>query len=196
MPTNIERLEQSLRGHFGAEAEDLARVFDMCLDRECTLYADIDLDLEDKNECLLTAFEERALVPVQTKPSQGWDSCGLRLQDQESYFLPRVVRILLTNARDTGCLEPERAVQEVLAACSAQDSESMAELFEAAKGNLRSLKLEAGLLHQLARDLARPVDLHASMDTFVLTGIMSPCTGLSVPSGLAWFEVNPCLFWE
>lgn len=195
MPTRMERLEQSLTNHFGAEAADLARVFDLCLDKECTSYAEIDLPDEDKNECLLTAFEERVLVPVQKQPSQGWDSCGLRFSPEESYFIPRVARILLTNARETGRLDPQQAVQEVLTACSRQDPENMALLFEKAKSHVRSFKFEAGLLHQLVQNLEGPVDLHASMDLFVLAGMMSPCTGVSVPSGLAWFEVNHCLFW-
>jgi hypothetical protein len=48
----------------------------------------------------------------------------------------------------------------------------------------------------LGQSLEGPLDLHASMDLFVLAGMMSPCTGMSVPSGLAWFEINPSLFWE
>ncbi|MFP4034181.1 MAG: hypothetical protein ACLFT5_01610 [Desulfovermiculus sp.] len=196
MSTGIELLEQSLRNHFGAEAADLAQIFDVCLDKECTSYAEIDLPEEDKNESLLTAFEERALVPVQIRPSQGWDSCGLRLTAEESYFMPRVVRILLTHARDTGRLDTKKAVQEVLAGCSTADAGNMALLFEKAKSHVRSFKFEAGLLHQLGQNLEGPFDLHASMDFFVLAGMMSPCTGMSVPSGLAWFEVNPSLFWE
>lgn len=196
MSTKIKRLEQSLKSHFGAEAADLALIFEVCLDKECISYAEIDLPEEDKNESLLTAFEERALIPVQIRPSQGWDSCGLRLTAEESYFMPRVVRILLTHARETGRLDTKKAVQEVLAGCSGQDAGNMARLFEKAKSHARSFKFEAGLLHQLGQGLEGPLDLHASMDLFVLAGMMSPCTGMSVPSGLAWFEVNPSLFWE
>lgn len=196
MSTGIKRLEQSLKNHFGAEAADLAQIFHVCLDKECTSYAEIDLPEGDKNESLLTAFDERALVPVQKRPSQGWDSCGLRLTAEESYYMPRVVRILLTHARETGRLDTKQAVQEVLAGCSAQDAGNMALLFERAKSHVRSFKFEAGLLHQLGQSLEGPLDLHASMDLFVLAGMMSPCTGMSVPSGLAWFEVNPSLFWE
>jgi hypothetical protein len=196
MSTGIKRLEQSLKNHFGAESADLAQIFDVCLGKECTSYAEIDLPEEDKNESLLTAFEERALVPVQMRPSQGWDSCGLRLTADESYFMPRVVRILLTHARETGRLDARQAVQEVLAECSARDTGNMVQLFEKAMSHVRSFKFEAGLLHQLGQSLEGPLDLHASMDLFVLAGMMSPCTGMSVPSGLAWFEINPSLFWE
>ena len=196
MTTGTKRLEQSLTKHFGAEAKDLARVFDVCLDQECTSYAEIDLPGEDKNECLLTAFEERVLIPIQIRPSQGWDSCGLRFASDESYFIPRVARFLLTNARETGQLDPQHAVREVLKSCSSHDAGNMAVLFEKAKAHVRSYRFEAGLLHQVSQDLQEPVDLHASMDLFVLAGMMSPCTGVSVPSGLAWFEVNHCLFWE
>jgi hypothetical protein len=72
----------------------------------------------------------------------------------------------------------------------------MVQLFEKAMSHVRSFKFEAGLLHQLGQSLEGPLDLHASMDLFVLAGMMSPCTGMSVPSGLAWFEINPSLFWE
>jgi hypothetical protein len=196
MNTRIARLEKSLKNQFGPEAPDLAAVITQCLDNECTPYADIDLPIEDKNEALLTAFEERAVVPIQKRPSQGWDSCGLRLTPDESYFIPRVVRILFTTAQETGRLDPDQAVRDVLSACSAADTESMAALFAQAKKQVRSFKLEAGLLHQVLQEMDNPVDLHASMDTFVLAGMMSPCTGMSVPSGLAWFEVNRCLFWK
>jgi hypothetical protein len=196
MATGIQRLEQCLTNQFGTEAADLARIFDACLEQECTSYAAIDLPVEDKNESLLTAFEERALVPVQKRPSQGWDSCGLRLTPDESYFMPRVARILLTRARNEGKLDPVQAVRDVLAACAGEQAGSMAALFEEAKTHVRSFRFEAGMLHQVVQNLSVPADLHASMDTFVLAGIMSPCTGASVPSGLAWFEVNRCLFWE
>jgi hypothetical protein len=196
MNIRITRLEQSLTNQFGSEASDLALVIDQCLEKECTLYAEIELPEEDKNEALLTAFEERALVPVQKRPSQSWDSCGLRLTPDESYFIPRVVRILLSTAQETGKLDPDQAVRDVLSACSGADTDSMAAFFAQAQKQVRSFKFEAGLLHQVLQEMDSPVDLHASMDTFVLAGMMSPCTGMSVPSGLAWFEVNRCLFWK
>ena len=196
MHERVERLQEALTGHFGSEAADLAYLLDICLQNECTSYAAIDLPTEDKNECLLTAFEERALVPVQTRPSQGWDSCGLRFTPDESYFMPRVARTLLCKAQDSGKLDSEQAVQEVLADCSGADAEAMASLFAEAKAHVRSYRFEAGLLHRVLQDLNLSLDLHASMDMFVLAGMISPCTAVSVPSGLAWFEVNRCLFWE
>ena len=196
MSTAEERLHQSLVPHFSQDAADLARLFTVCLPNECTAYADIDLPLEAKNEGLLTAFEERALIPVQNRPSPSWSACGLRLTPDETYFFPRVVRILLQKAQEEGSLAPEQAVLDVLTACSNRDPAPMASLLALIKNHARSFKVEAGLLHNLIQAQELDLDLHATMDLYVLAGLMSPWTGSSVASGLAWFEVNPCLFWE
>ena len=195
MSTAEERLGQCLYIHFGSDAWDLARLYEICLPNECTRYADIDLPQDDKQECLLTAFEERTLLPVQTRPNPAWESSGLRFVPEESYFMPRVVRVLLKNARESGVLQPQRAVLEVLQACSAKDVPAMAAFFEKVKEYVRSFRCDAGLLFDVGQKMDPPVDVHASMDMYVLAGMMSPCTGVSVSSGVAWFEVNPSLFW-
>jgi len=39
------------------------------------------------------------------------------------------------------------------------------------------------------------LDLHHTLDLFVIGSIMSPCPQKSFITGLSWYEISPALFW-
>jgi hypothetical protein len=51
-------------------------------------------------------------------------------------------------------------------------------------------QMEAGSMDVISRSTTPGLDLHNTVDGFVLAGIMSPCPGRSITSGLAWYELT------
>jgi hypothetical protein len=40
------------------------------------------------------------------------------------------------------------------------------------------------------------LDLHDVIDLFVICGIISSCTRGPMTTGLVWYEINACLYWN
>jgi len=196
MLKSIQQLERALRAHLRPqEAADLAGLLSAALAVEMLSYETIDLPPERKNDCILMAFEERMLIPVKSGSSPAWEDRKLGLHPAEAYFMPLVVRRLVENAGRSGSLDPEQAVRDSLAADAGDQTEQLVRFFRHIKRHAPSYSLEAGLLGSILRPLGISRDLHDVIDLFVICGIISPCSRGPMAAGLAWYEVNTCLYW-
>ena len=54
---------------------------------------------------------------------------------------------------------------------------------------------EIDLTRAEKNDLILQLDLHDTIDLFVINGIMSPCPQKSLITGLSWYEISPAMFW-
>jgi len=178
------------------EAENLATLLAAGLSVATIGYEEIDLPPDRKNDCILTAFEERMLIPVKCGQSPAWEDRILVLGPGETYFIPPVVRKLIELAGQTGRLEPERAVKETLAAEAGGYTDGLVQFFRHVKRHAPSYTVEAGLMGAIMQPLKLSLDLHAVIDLFVVCGLISPCTRGPMTTGLAWYEVNACLYWN
>jgi hypothetical protein len=195
-------LQAALRAQFSEQAAGhLARLFDTGLSAETITYEQIDLPRDQRDDIILTAFEERALIPIRSSSSAAWEDRVLSLAPGERYFMPGVVRILLAAARESARLDPHRAVESVLCQQTATLPEAagqcdrLAAFVAGLKGHATSYKAEVGLMKAVARECRLTLDLHDVIDILVICGILSPCTHGPVIAGLSWYEINACLYW-
>lgn len=196
-------LKEALEAQFpGPEAGHLARLFDTGLSVETLCYEHIDLPEDEKGDILLTAFEERALIPVKSSKSAAWEDRILALTPGEQYFIPGVVRILMASARDTGRLDPESAVEKALfletrgLPVAGRQCGRLPAFVESLKRHADAYKAEVGLMKAIGRGCRLSLGLHDVIDILVICGILSPCTHGPAIAGLSWYEVNPCLSWN
>jgi len=192
----LNRLRQALASHFDQhEADCLARLLSLCLEKEVVGYEELDLICPDKDDHILTLFEERVLLPCQGGNDVSWEERGLRLDPGERYVVPAVARSLIRYAGWTGELDTEQALTGALSMCPSIDTQDLVRLVTHCLAQTTSHRLEAGLVGAMAKRLGLTIDLHDAVDLFVASGILSPCKGVSQASGLSWYEMNSCLFW-
>ncbi len=201
-PTGRKRLETALQAYFAdREAGLMARLLDAALSVDTIAYEKLDLPLENRDDTLLAAFEERALIPVRSSRSAAWEDRVLSLAPGERYFMPGVVRSLLMSARETGRLDSEGAVRRVIAQetatlpAAAEQAEPLAALVAGLRKHAGAYRVETGLIKAVARHCGLTLDLHDVIDILVICGILSPCTHGPAIAGLSWYEINACLYW-
>ena len=192
----LKNLETALRPIFSdEEAGYLSRLLYSFSPSDTIYYENIDLPDSLKDDYILMAYEERLIVPQSSRPGGAWEDRMLHLEAGTLYIMPRVVRQLLNLAESTGKFDPSQAIRQTM---DEMDEASVGELlayFKQLKGQAVSYKVEGGLLETLNKAADPPIDLHATVDLFVLLGMMSPCTRGPITSGLAWYEINPSLYW-
>jgi len=196
-------LQAALQAQFPEqEAGHLARLFDTGLSAETIAYEQIDLPRDQRDDIILTAFEERALIPIRSSSSAAWEDRVLSLAPGERYFIPGVVRILLAAARESARLDPRGAVNNILCQQTATLPEAagqcdrLAAFVAGLKQHASAYKTEVGLMKAIARECRLALDLHDVIDILVICGILSPCTHGPVIAGLSWYEINACLYWR
>jgi hypothetical protein len=97
-------------------------------------------------------------------------------------------------AEDQGRFLPEQALEKALGSVLGEETTDTAVLLREARKHAHKGQIEAGLFAALARNLGLDLDLHETLDRYVLLGIASPCSKGEVHTGLVWYEINPCLF--
>lgn len=195
IPEN-DLLFTALRGRFAEEeAGCLCRLVWTCFRLVNPRYEDIDMDGERKEECLLTAFGERIVLPAGSGPSGGWNDRSLRLEAGEYYSMPPVIWHLMRLAQIQGRFVPDLALEEALRSILGEDTAQTATLFWEACKHAQRHHVEAGLFAVLARNLDLDLDVHETLDRYVLLGMASPYSMADVNTGLVWYEINPCLLW-
>ncbi len=193
----LSRLHTALASCFDEhDADCLSRILFQCMDREMTGYSDLDIACPDKDDHILSLFQERVLIPVQSTTGSSWEEKSLRLQPQESYFVPGVARCMIRYAAWSGRFDTEQALTGILANCPGADAQSLVRLITGCLEHAPSSRLEAGLLGAVANGLGLDIDLHDAVDFLVTCGVLSPCKGVTLASGRPWYEINSCLFWE
>jgi hypothetical protein len=194
--TEKDALLQALSSRFPEEdATCLRQLVLTCFQAVNPRYEDIHMPGEIKDECLLAAFEDRILVPARSGPGGGWNDRSLCLEAGEYYTMPPVVWHLMRLAQARGRFVPDEALEESLRSVLGQDTDQSSALLREARKHVRRHYLEAGLFAVLARNLDLDLDVHDTLDLYVLLGIASPYAKGDVNTGLVWYEINPCLFW-
>lgn len=192
----LQNIHTALKTIFSAEeADGLARLIQgVGSDGEVAVQA-INLPGADRDDLILLAYEERLLIPCATRPGSAWEDRVLSLAPGAAYFMPRVVKELMASAALTGDLNPDDAVRKALAEAGNEPVAGMLALFKALQPHSVARQMEAGLMEIIHRRTTPDLDLHDTLDQFVLAGMMSPCPGRSIATGLAWYEISPVLYW-
>ncbi len=191
-------LYRALSGKFpDNEAKSLAVLMESALKMPETIYYQ-EIPIEDplKNDTLLLAFEERILIPVRSRQSPAWDDRVHGFIEGEMFFMPRFVRALFEDARQSGVFNSETAVRRVLAHQSGEHVDDVIRFLKEMKPHVNACMAEGGLMAAVARGAGLGVAVNDIVDACVIVGIMSPCTRGSSVQGLIWYEINPCLYWD
>lgn len=194
--TAVNRLAGALSGPFPEEAENLAGLVEAALGSENIYMEQIPLPEAERHDLLLLAFEERILLPVVGRMTGAWEDRRLRFVPEEMFFMPYVARVLFQNARQTGTLDSEGAVREVLCPHFEAHVDQAVAFLREMKPHASACVAEGGLMTAVAKKAGIRADVHGIVDACVAAGIMSPCTRGFAKQGFAWYEFHPCLYWE
>ncbi len=196
MQDQINRIHSALSSCFNAhDARCLAGMLFKCMEKESTTYAELQTDCADKDDHILTLFKQRVLIPIYSGTGSAWEEKSLQLVPEETYFMPPVARSMLRFCAWSARPDAEQALTGVLSVCPAVDVQPIVRLVMRSLQHTRAYRLEAGLFGALARELGLELDLHQTVDLLAAQGVLSPCKGLAMSSGISWYELNPCLFW-
>jgi hypothetical protein len=190
----IDRLSRALRGRFNDEdARNLALLLLQGYYSDSICYAEIDIAPELRDDIVLLAYEERLLIPLK---GSAWDDRVLSLTDSERYALPRIVRILVEKAGQSGEWNTGEAIREALLEAGESDTGGILKFINELRVMAPRFEVDIEVMRLAASELGLQIDLHEVTDRFVRCGIVSPRTGRSLYAGSSRFEINPCLCWE
>ena len=164
--------------------------------KEAIRYEDIDIAASQKNDVLLMAFEERILIPAKSRSGPAWEDKILDFTNTGHYFIPPVVKAILNTMCETGEPSCERAVKKTLTNVIQEDPGDFVKLLQTIMIHAVNYTFETGLLEIFFKKRAMDCDLHDVIDIFVICGMISPCPRKSLMTGLAWYEINPTLYWD
>lgn len=93
----------------------LAELLKDNLYKETIRYQEIDIVESQKKDLMLLAFEERILIPVKSRSGPAWEDKILDFRNEGRYFIPPVVKAIVSTIRDTGKPSCDTAVRKTLA---------------------------------------------------------------------------------
>jgi hypothetical protein len=178
------------------EAGDLARVLWQAWGPESVCYSDLDVAPESKDDVILLACEERLLLPVRSRGGSAWADRVLSFADDERYRMPHVVRLLVEGAMATGRWDFPGAAAAALTESGESAADRVVELLYRLAAAAREREADIGVMQAASADLGVDLDMHDMLDRLVRCGIASPSTQRSLYTGVAKFEMHPCLYWE
>jgi hypothetical protein len=194
---SLSLLAGALGRRFGEkDADSLARLLRQCCDGESVCYADLDIEAESRDDAVLLAWEERLLLPARSHSGSAWADRILSFADDETYRMPRVVTIAVEESTATGRWDFSGAIVEALVEAGENEAEHVVELLSRLRAVSIGREVDIGTVRGVSAELGMDVDMHDMLDRLVRCGVASPSTRRSLYSGVAKFELHPCLYWE
>ncbi|MBT4511930.1 MAG: hypothetical protein HOC20_06960 [Chloroflexi bacterium] len=178
------------------EARCLAQILSGSFMADSISYDDLDLDPDMKDDMILLAYEKRILLPMKSRRGSAWEDRILTFEETERYHLPRVVRFLIENAKDTGEWNTEPALIKALEEAGEDQIEAIISYLNKLMKRAPKFELEVGVMQAIAAELGLEIDMHDTLDRFVRCGILSPRTQRSLHTGFSKYEMNPSLYWK
>ena len=193
----LYRLTSALNDRFGdGDSLNLAVLLSRGCCGESVAYEDIDIAPESRDDIILLAYEEKLLLPLKSLGGSAWGDRVLTLCEGERYYLPRVVRSAVQTAKETGEWSFACAAEECLKESAVIDEREVSLLLNALQIAAPGGKFDVGEIREARTILNIKFDMHDTIDLLVRCGLISPCTQRSLYTGLAQYEVHPCLYWD
>lgn len=174
----------------------LAELLEKNLYKETIRYDEIDIVESQKKDLMLLAFEERILIPVKSRSGPAWEDKILDFRNEGRYFIPPVVKAIVSTIYDTGKPFCDTAVKKTLSNVIQEDIDGFIQLLQTTMRHTDNCIFETGLMEIFFKEAAVDSDLHDIIDIFVIYGVMSPCPQKSLMTGLSWYEINSTLYWD
>jgi len=159
-------------------------------------YQEIDLTRTEKDEVILLGYQERVLIPVKTTTSSAWEDRIIDFDIGRTYVIPPVVREIPVVFSKKGYFCLESLIKQLFPGLAPVEVKKLYHLLDTIMTHSTGFKFETGLLKLFYDKLTLQLDLHDTIDLFVINGIMSPCPQKSLVTGLSWYEISPAMFWD
>ena len=197
MSNIFSNLVAALSNQFRAdEARDLATLLSCVCKADSITYEELDLNDDVKDDTILLAYEERALLPMKSRRGSAWEDRILNFTEDERYHLPRVVKFLVKGAHEKGSWNVDESIGKVLEESGENDVARMVGYLNELITMAPKHEIEVGIMQMVSTKLELEMDMHDTLDRFVRCGIMSPRTQRTIHTGISWYELNPCLYWK
>ncbi len=194
---NLTRLAEALAEYFpGDDAQNLAGLLSIGCKSDSVTYAGIDFADDFKPDIILLAYQERLLLPSNSMSGSAWEDKRFSFADNESYYLPRLIKLLVAKAEQTGHWDRDTALREVLKETGDSDVERSIEFLNHIIGLAGNYHVEVKEMQAINAEFNLCLDMHDVIDRFIRCGIMGPITQASLRTGSPTYEVHPCLRWS
>ena len=175
----------------------LAEVLDLVCAMGRVSYGQIkEIGGADTDELLILAYELRLVIPVKTLRTSAWEDRLLEFIDGALYEVPNIIRLLVANAKNTGCWDPGGAIEKIFEDMDVEESTRITYLVEELCRSSECHKISAWQI----KNACKALELSQSADTIIAdlkaAGIISP--KLKVMSEVKQaraplYEINPVL---
>jgi len=195
----VKRLQRALECFIDDSGlvRPLAEVLDLVCAEGRVTYGQIkEVGGADTDELLLLAYELRLIIPVKTLRTSAWEDKLLEFIDGALYEVPNIVRLLVANAKNTGCWDPGGAIKKIFEDMDVEESTGITYLVEKLCRSSECHKISAWQI----KNACKALELSQSADTIIAdlkaAGIISP--KLEVMSEVKQaraplYEINPVL---
>jgi hypothetical protein len=174
----------------------LARILDGNLNDDTIRIGANDIAQHDMKEMLLLAFDERILIPIDSRGGPAWEDKILEFNQDALFFMLPVVKAILHTIYESGQPYSEKAVSTAISETNSEDRDEFIRMLQIIMKHATDHQFEVGLLEILSKSISANLDLHDFLDLAVACGMMSPCPRKSLLTGLSWYEINPVLYWD
>ncbi len=193
----LNRLTGALAEYFPEDdAQNLAGLLSAGCRTEGIKYEEIDLEDDLKIDIILLAYRERLLLPWNSMSGSAWEDKVLSFAENESYYLPRLVKLLVIKAEQTGQWDKESALREALMEAGDPGVERSMGFLKYIIGLAANHHVEMKEMQEVNAAFNFRLDMHNMLDRLIRCGIMSPITQVSLRTGSPTYEVHPCLRWD
>jgi hypothetical protein len=135
------------------------------------------------------------LIPVKTTTSSAWKDRIIDFDVGRTYVIPPVVRKIPVVFSKKGYFCLGSLLKQLFPELAPEEVKKLYHLLDTIMTHSTGFKFETGLLKLFYDKLTLQLDLHDTIDLFVINGIMSPCPQKSLITGLSWYEISPAMFW-
>ena len=193
----LDRLARALAKYFSEDdAQNLAGLLSIVCKADSVTYAEIDFADDSKLDTILLAYQKRFLLPLNSMSGSAWEDKIFSFAEDESYYSPRLVKLLVTKAEQTGQWDRDAALREVLKETGDSDVERSIEFLNYIIGLAGNYRVEVKEMQAVNAEFDFRLDMHDVIDRFIRCGIMGPITQASLRTGSPIYEVHPCLRWD
>lgn len=137
----MTHLERALKSFLRDEAllEELASVLAQFCENDVTIYKQIrEITGDDLTDLLLELWNWKLIIPVRSSKCGEWDSRILLAEQEESYEMPNISRVLVKNAQLSGVWDSKQAIYDLFKVMSEPEWKKIPDLV---------LEIKQGCIH-------------------------------------------------
>lgn len=148
---------------------------------------------ENIENFLLTAEENRLLVPVASSRSTAWRDKLLLIKPGEKYRMPNIIKILIKNLCEKGEWNTNYAIATYFKQIGEPRWEDIPNFYEKLSQKAKNNKVSAKDIREIARQFNMEEKTGALIAELKGGGLISPFLSLTPRNKFPIYEINPCV---